>query len=206
MRSALKVLRLSFQDLWQELWTILIVHLLFLLGNILIISGPPAMVALFSYGNRIAHGETADERDFLNAIRKYWGPAWRWGFMNLLVIGLLAGDYYLTGKTANHSNTIYFIQSLYVTLLAGWLLLQIFALPFLLEQEQPSVFQAWRNAAVFVGRNLMFVFMLLLLLVLSLTVGMAVFMLSFAFGGAFIAFAGNRAVMEHIADRVVFRT
>jgi len=206
MRSALKVLRLSFQDTWQELWTILIVHLLFLLGNILIIPGPPAIVAMFFYGNRIAHGETADERDFLKAICKYWKPAWRWGFINLLMIGLLAGDYYLTGKMANHSNTIYFMQSLYVTLLAGWLLLQLFALPFLLEQEQPSVFQAWRNAAVFVGRNLMFVFMLLLLLTLSLTVGTVVFMLTFAFGGAFIAFASNRAVIEHIADREGFQT
>src|ERR1044071_3693815 len=118
MYSPLKVLRLSFQDTWQELWTILIVHLLFLFGNILIIPGPPAIVALFFYGNRIAHGETADEQDFLKALRKYWKPAWQWGFINLLVIGLLVGDYYLTGKLANLANMIYFIQGLYITLLA----------------------------------------------------------------------------------------
>ena len=200
MNTALKILGLSFKDTWQEFWTILIVHLLFLLGNILVIPGPPATLALFYYGNKIAHGETANERDFLNAIRNYWRPAWRWGFINLLVIGLLTGDTYLTGKLAGTSNTVHFVQGLYVTLLGGWLLLQLFTLPFLFEQKQPLVLQALRNAAVFIQRNLIFVLVLALLLVLSLTVGTLAFMLTFAFGGAFVAFAGNRAVLKDLAD------
>ena len=198
---ALKVLRLSFRDTWQEFWTILIVHLLFLLGNILIIPGPPATLALFFYGNRIAHGEIANERDFLHAMRTYWRPAWRWGLINLVVAGLLLGDYYLTGKLAGNSNIAYFIQGLYIVLLAGWLLLQLFALPFLFEQEQPSVLQALRNASVFIRRNLLFVLVLALLLGLSLVAGTLAFMLTFAFGGAFLAFAGNRAVLKDLPDR-----
>jgi hypothetical protein len=75
IRAALRTFGLAFRDVWQQLWTILIVHLIFLFGNLLIILGPPVTVALFFYGNRIAHGEMADERDFLHAIRNYWGPA-----------------------------------------------------------------------------------------------------------------------------------
>ncbi|RPJ26572.1 MAG: hypothetical protein EHM33_11140 [Chloroflexi bacterium] len=198
---ALKILGLSFRDTWQEFGTILIVHLLFLLGTVLIIPGPPATLALFFYGNKIARGETANERDFLHAIRAYWGPAWRWGFINLAVIGLLIGDYYLTGKLASNSNTVHFIQGLYIALLAGWLLLQIFTLPFLFEQEQPAVLQALRNAAVFIRSNLLFVLVLALLLGLSLAAGMLTFMLTFAFGGALVAFAGNRAVLKDLPDR-----
>jgi uncharacterized membrane protein YesL len=198
--TAFKILGLAFRDTWQELWTILIVHLLFLFGNLLIIPGPPATLALFFYGNRIAHGETANERDFLEAIRKYWSPAWRWGLINLLIIGLLTGDYYLIGNLTDNANMAALIQGLYVTLLLSWLLLQLFALPFLFEQKQPSVFQALRNAAVFIGRNLIFVLVLALLLGLSLTIGTLAFMLTFAFGGAFLAFAGNHAVLEHLAS------
>jgi uncharacterized membrane protein YesL len=201
MNSALKILGLSFRDVWQELWTILIVHILFLLGMILIIPAPPAMLALFSYGNRIAHGETANERDFLEAMRKYWKPAWRWGLMNLLTIGVLAGDYYLIGNMAGDSSRAYLIQGFYITLLAGWALLQLFALPFLFEQKQPSVLQAQRNAAVFIRRNLILVLVLTLLLVLSLTAGTLAFMLTFVFGGALLAFASNHAVLEHLAER-----
>jgi len=200
VKSALKILGLSFRDVWQELWTILIVHLLFLLGNILIIPGPPVTLALFFYGNRIAHGERANERDFLEAIRNYWKPAWRWGLINFLAIGFLTGDYYLIGNLAARSGSASFIQGMYITFLAGWLLLQLFTLPFLLEQDQPSVLLALRNAAVFIGRNLILVFVLALLLALSLTAGTLAFMLTFVFGGALIAFAGNHAVLEHLSN------
>ena len=60
--------------------------------------------------------------------------------------------------------------------------------------------QALRNAAVFIGRNLILVFVLAVLLAISLTAGTLAFMLTFVFGGALIAFAGNHAVLEHLAD------
>jgi uncharacterized membrane protein YesL len=200
MSSALKILGLSFRDVWQELWTILIVHILFLLGMILIVPGPPVMLALFSYGNKIAHGDPADERDFLKAIRQYWKPAWRWGLINLLTIGVLTTDYYLMGKMAVNSNQAHIVQGFYLALLAGWSLLQLFALPFLFEQKQPSVLRALRNGAVFIRRNLMVVLVLTFLMLLSLTAGALAFMLTFVFGGAWIAFASNHAVLEHLAD------
>src|SRR6185369_12962101 len=139
---AFKILRKAFSNVWQELWTILIVQLLFLLGHLLIIFGPPVTVAMFYYGNRIVHDEVATERDFLHAVRQYWKPAWRWGGLNFLVIGLLAGDHYLTGKWVSDSNLAYFLQGFYIVALSLWLLLQMFALPFLFEQERPSVVQA----------------------------------------------------------------
>lgn len=176
----------------------MIVHLLFLFGNILIIFGPPVTLALFFYGNRIAHGERADERDFLAAIRNYWSPAWRWGFINLLAVGILTGDYYLIGKLAGNSNHSYLIQGFYLMILAGWALLQLFSLPFLFEQKQPSVLRALRNGVVFIGQNFILVLVLALLLVLSLTVGTLTFMLTFVFGGALVAFAGNHAVVEQL--------
>lgn len=201
IRAALRTFGLAFRDVWQQLWTILIVHLIFLFGNLLIILGPPVTVALFFYGNRIAHGEMADERDFLHAIRSYWGPAWRWGFLNLAILGLLAGDYYLTGKLVNNTDTAHWFQGLYLTLLAGWLIIQIFALPFLFEQEEPSVSQALRNSLVFIRRNMICVIVLGALLALSLTLGVLAFMLTFVIGGALIAFAGNHAVLAQLENR-----
>jgi hypothetical protein len=197
---AFKVLSLAFRDTWQELWTILIVHLLFLVANLLVITGPPATLALFYYGNRIAHGEIATERDFLHAIRQYWGPAWRWGLLNLFMIGLLTGDYYLAGRLTESTQMAAFIQGLYVILLTGWLVLQLFTLPFLFEQKEPLVLQALRNAVVFIRRNLILVLVLGLLLALSLLAGTLAFMLTFVFGGAFMAFASNHAILQELAS------
>lgn len=198
---AVKVLGLALRDIWQELWTILIVNLLFLLATILIIPGPPATLALFYYGNRIAHGETATERDFLQALRTYWKPAWRWGMVNFLAIGILTLDYVLIERVVANTNTASFLQGLYLTLLTVWLLVQLFIPPFLLEQEQPRVSQALRNAVIFIHRNLLFVLVLAVLLVLSLAAGTLVFMLSLAFGGALVVFASNHAVLQDLPNR-----
>lgn len=201
LKMAVKVLGLAFRDIWQELWTILIVNLLFLLANILIVPGPPATLALFYYSNRIAHGETATERDFLQAIRSYWKPAWRWGLINFLVIGLLTGDYYLIERLIPDPDAAALIRGLYVTLMISWMLIQLFTPPFLFEQEQPSVRQALRNAVVFIRKNLLFSLALAILLALSLTVGILAFMLTLAFGGALVAFASNHAVLQELPDR-----
>ena len=201
VKMAVSVLGLAFRDLWQELWTILIVNLLFLFANILIIPGPPATLALFYYGNRIAHGETATERDFLQAIRSYWKPAWRWGLINLLVIGLLTGDYYLIERLIPNPDAAALTRGFYVTLMITWLLIQLFTPPFLFEQEKPSVRQALRNAVVFIRRNLLFSLALALLLALSLSLGILAFMLTLAFGGAFVAFASSHAVLQELPDR-----
>lgn len=200
INMAFKVLGAAFRDTWQELWTILIVQLLFLLAIVLVIPGPPAIIALFYYGNRVVHDESVNERDFLNAMRQYWGPAWRWGFMNILIIGLLTGDTYLVETLTDNTTLASFVQGLYLTLLASWLLLQLFALPFLFEQTEPRVMQALRNAVVFLKRNLVFAIVLGLLLSLSLIAGTLLFMLTFAFGGAFLAFAGNHAVLKDLAE------
>jgi hypothetical protein len=193
---AFRIMGMAFRDVWQELWTILIIQLLFLLGQFLIILGPPVTVALFFYGNRIAHDEIATERDFLKAILRYWKPAWRWGGLNLLVIGLLVVDYSLTGKWMGNADLASFMQGLYVALLVLWLLLQIFVLPFLFEQEQPSVIQALKNATLFLRRNLILVLVLSVLLAISLAVGTLAFMLTLVFGAALISFTGNHAVRE----------
>jgi hypothetical protein len=74
----------------------------------------------------------------------------------------------------------------------------MFALPFLFEQEQPSVVQALRNSTVFARRNWLLVIVLAFLLAISLAVGTLAFMLSFVFGAALIAFAGNHAVLEDV--------
>ena len=200
MRAALKTLGWSLRDVWKELWTILVVHLIFLFGNLSIVLGPPVTVAMFFYGNRIAHDEVVDERDFLQAIRDYWKPAWRWGFVNLSIIVLLAGDYYLTAKLLDDADVVYWVQGFYITLLIGWLVVQVFALPFLFEQERPLVTQALRNSVIFIRRNLIFVLMLALLLAFSLTLGVLTFMLTFVVGGALIAFASNHAVLDHLAN------
>lgn len=197
MKAALQIVGGAFQDLWVDLWTVLAANLFWLLANLLVISGPPATLALVYYGNRLAHGEAADLADLWQAFRRYWGPAWRWGVLNLAVAAFLAADIALTGQFPESAWKPYF-RGLYVALLAAWLAVQFFALPFLFEQERMSVRQALRNSAALIGKNPGFTLALLALVGLALAAGTVAFLLSAMFGAVFLACVGNRAVRDRL--------
>jgi hypothetical protein len=175
----------------------LVCDFIWLLSLVLIIPGPPATLALFTYANRQAHGETADLSDFWRAFRRSWGPGWRWGMVNFAVIFIFVGDIYLTGR-GNLTATTPFIQGFYFTCLGIWLLIQLYALPFLLEQEKPSLRTALRNAAVLFGRNISFSLFLGIILILLCVLGTVLFLVTLGFGGMFLAAAGNRAVLDKL--------
>jgi hypothetical protein len=192
------IVRQSLGDLWKDLWSTAVINLAWLICQALVIPGPPASLALFTYGNRLAHGEIAEVGDFWRALRRSWRPAWRWGLVNLALLFLLVGDVRLTGGMGQ-GPLARFGQSFYLAALGGWCLLQLYALPFLIEQEQASLRLALRNAALMTGRNPVFSFGLMLLLGLTLTIGTLFFLFSVAGGAAFLAIAGNRAVLNRMA-------
>ncbi|MGE5222093.1 MAG: DUF624 domain-containing protein [Omnitrophica WOR_2 bacterium] len=196
--NALGVMRQALKDAWSDLWTVLVCNLVWLLAQLLIIPGPPATLALFYYANQKAKGEPSDLSDFWYGFRHYWRPAWRWGLLNDALLIVLAGDYLLTGRLSQ-GMTAHLIQGFYLALLGVWLLIQLLTLPFLLEQETPSIRQALRNGAVMLGKNIGFSLLLGVLLTLILLAGIPLFMLSFAFGGMLLASAGNHAVLSRLA-------
>jgi uncharacterized membrane protein YesL len=192
------IVKQSLGDLWNDLWTTAVVNLAWLICQALVIPGPPATLALFYYGSRLAHGEIADIGDFWQALRRYWKPAWRWGLVNLALLFLLIGDVRLTGGMGQ-SPAARFGQSFYLAALGGWCLLQLYTLPFLIEQDDTSLRLALRNAALMIGRNPAFSFGLMLLLGLTLAAGTLFFLFSAAGGAVFLAIAGNRAVINRLA-------
>lgn len=196
MREAAGILRSSLKDVWDDLWTVLVCNLAWLLGQALIVTGPPLTLALFYYTNRLAHGEAVDLADFWHGFRSYWGVAWRWGAANLLVTGLLLGDFILTGRQGGEA--AHFFQGFYLALLAIWEIWQVYTLAFLVEQEAPSLRQALRNGAVLLGRSPGFSLWLVFSLAILLAAGVILFMLSFAFGGFILAAAGNYAVLSRL--------
>lgn len=197
MNTALRITGSALRDVWSDLWTVLVCDFLWLLSVVLVIPGPPATLALFAFANRLVKDEAVDLKDFWMALRRYWRPAWRWGWVNLFVLFFLIGDIYLTGR-GNPTPMSRFVQSFYLTAVLAWLLVQLYMLPFLLEEENSSVRQALRNGAVMLGRNPVYSVCLGVCLLLVFLLGFPVFLLSVGFGPMFLACAGNRAVLLEI--------
>lgn len=195
----LQVIQKALRDVWGDLFTTVVCNLLWLVSQVLILPGPPATLALFYAANRLANGEPFDLGDYLRAVRRYFGLGWRWGAANLLVLLILAGDFILTGRMSQ-SSSARFAQGLYLALLAGWALWQVFSLAFLFQQETLSLRQAWRNGVVLIGRNLVWSLGLALLVAAVLLVGAALFLLSGAAGGIFVALVGTHAVLDRLNE------
>ncbi len=197
MNDAWSVLRAALRDTWDDLWSTAVCNLLWLLLNLLFF-GPPATAALFFYANRLAHGESTGVRGFLRAVRRYFGVGWRWGLVNGVILFLLVGDVILTGRLSQSAGAR-LAQGFFLAALFAWLLLQLYVLPFLFEQETPSVRLALRNGAAMLGGNIFFSVALGVLLSGILLVGTFLFMLSLAAGGVFVALVGNHAVINRLA-------
>ncbi|RLC89490.1 MAG: hypothetical protein DRI77_15660 [Chloroflexi bacterium] len=197
MTEAGAVLRAALRDTWDDLFTTAVCNLLWLFFNLVLVTGPPATVALFYYANRLAHGEPTGVGDFLRAVRRYFGVGWRWGLVNGVLLFLLVGDVILTGQLSQSAGAR-LAQGFFLAGLLAWLLLQLYTLPFLFEQETPSVRLALRNGAAMLGNNLLFSVALGVWLGGILLLGTLLFMLSLAAGSVFLALVGNHAVLNRL--------
>lgn len=198
MSDAWHVVRAALRDTWSDLLTTAVVNLLWLVFTLVIVTAPPAALALFYVANRLARGDATDPRDFIQALGRYFGAGWRWGLIQTVVFFVLVGDVFLSGQLGGDSAIGRLAQGLYLVGLAFWLLLQLYTLAFLYEQETPSVRLALRNGAVMLGRNLIFSVTLGVLILLILTVGTIFFLLTLAAGGFFLALVGNHAVLNRL--------
>jgi hypothetical protein len=198
--EAWHVVRAALHDTWGDLFNTAVINLLWLVLTVPVVTAPPAAVALFTTGHRVAHGEPTDPRDFLVAFCHYFGLGWRWGALQAIVLFLLVGDVYLTGRLSPTPGG-WLAQGLYMTGLAFWLLLQVIALAFLFEQESPSLRSALRNGVVMIGNNLVFSAVLGLLILLLLGAGVLLFCITLAAGGVFLSLVGNHAVLNRLGAR-----
>lgn len=192
------IVRSALSDLVDDLFTTLVVNLLWLLLQLPLITAVPATLALYYVANRKAHGEVTDVGDFFFAFKHTFWTAWRWGLLNLLVVFFLLGDFVLTGRLSQ-SATARFIQGAYLLLLLVWLWLQFTLPPFLFEQETPSIRQALRNAAVLFGKNLTFSLAMMATTAVVFTLSTIFVLVIATAGGYLFTLIANHIVLDRLA-------
>ncbi|MEA4812296.1 MAG: hypothetical protein VB108_06975 [Anaerolineaceae bacterium] len=196
--KALLLAAQAVKAIWQDLWTMLAVNSLWVFSNLLVIPGPPATLALNAYANAIAAGEAVDHQDYWRYFIGSWKLGWRWGFCNLFILAILMGDHTLTSRAQDFPGKKILLGS-YLALGLLWLLIQFFALPFLYEQKEKSLKQAWANSLVLMAKNPFFVLTLFITLGFSLLLSSLMFGLSLFFGAVFCSLLANFAVKYRLS-------
>lgn len=206
MGEALRVIKYSLRDFWDEFVMLVVLNILWAVAvalpvlALLVLSGldqiwalvvslllfvplPIVSGALCFVTNQISRGKAASWGTFGKGIRRYWAKSLVVAVINLVVLVLLLTNlqFYglMEGAWTNFAVSIWLVLGLY------WLLVQVFWFPMILELENEKIFLALRNALAMVlvtpgfSITLGIALLVLGLLGVALTVPVILFMASF---------------------------
>jgi len=192
------VFRRALSSLWENIYLLVIANVLWIMLNVLVVTGPPATAGLFVFTRRLARGEDADLHDFFEGFQRYFGRSWLWAIVAGAGFFVLGGDVILTGNLSS-AGYIVFVQGFFLMLLFLWAFLLLYAFPLILEQEQPSLWLALRNALVMFAGNWSFSVALFGLALLTVLLSSLLLMPWAIVTVAFLALLGNCAVLNRLA-------
>lgn len=139
----LRVIGQSATDWWDDLVNLVVINLIWLACWFTIVLGPPATLGMYHIANRLAHGESLGPRGLLEGGRRYFWQSWLWMLLNLAVAAVVLLNFWFYGGI--DAAWAELLKAFFVLLGVGWLIVQFYALPFLVEQERKNVGLALRN-------------------------------------------------------------
>ncbi len=146
MGIAVRAFWAACKDYYEEMFRLVGANLLWLLLAVPIITLPPATAGMFCLTNRIAHHRSVELRLFFAGMKQYFFKSWLLALLNAAVLGLLYVNLRFYGQMlAGQWAAI--VQGLFLGLMVLWCLMQLYVFPMLLEQEEPRLLLALRNAA-----------------------------------------------------------
>lgn len=192
----LRVISQAATDWWDDLVNLIVINLIWLLCWMTIVLGPPATLGIYYVTNRLAHGEAVGPRGFVEGARRYFFHSWLWMLLNLAfgALAILNFGFYATLDALWAGP----LQIFFISLGIIWLVVQFYALPYLMEQERRNVGLALRNGLfnALAAPGYTLVVFSFALFVAVLCAGL-VFPLFFG-GPCLIACLGSRAVAERL--------
>jgi|SRR5688572_8082587 len=192
----LQVVGQAFRDWWDDWVNMVVLNLLWWLAWLTIVLGPPATFGLYYVINNLVHGKSLGPRGLLEGGRLYFLQSWVWLLLNLIVVLVIGINYfYYASLTTAWAN---FLQAAFLPLGLAWLIIQFYALPYFMEQEEKRVTLALRNGlfTALAAPSYTLVVVGAAVLVTGLSVGTVA--LLFLGGPCLIATLGSRAVVERL--------
>jgi uncharacterized membrane protein YesL len=197
----LQVIGQALRDWWDDWFNMALISLAWLLCWVTILLGPPATFGLYYVTNHLARGRSLGLRGLLEGGRRYFLKSWLWMLLNLVAAVVVVTNVWFYGQF--DADWAVIVQMFFSFLGLAWLIVQFYALPYLMEQEKEFLRLALRNGvftflatpgytAVVAG-------------LAALVVALSVILVAPLFLGspALIAALGNRAVRERVET---FRT
>ncbi len=181
---------------WDDWVNLVVINLVWALCCLTIVLGPPATFGLVYVVNRLIHGEALGLGGFWQGLRRYAWQSWLWALANLAVGGVVyANAVFYGGFDVGWARVL---EVVVLGVVAGWAAVQLYAVPFLIEQSQSRLVLAWRNGLFMLlaapGYSLVVIIAVALVAILSIGL-VAPLLLG---GPGLIAAIANQAVIERL--------
>jgi uncharacterized membrane protein YesL len=151
MTRAFSIIGRAFRLWWSDFMLLIFFNLLWLVFQIPIVTGPPATAAMYVIARRLADGEFIEPRHGLDALRRMWVPAWVWGVINLVIVGVLVGNFWLYQSATGWLWTG--LRLMWGIIALAWFAVNLFYWPFWLAQDQHSPQLTFHNSFLFLARQ-----------------------------------------------------
>ena len=194
--NAFSVFLSALTDWWRDWVNMAVLNLAWMLCWLTVILGPPATFAAYRVANDFTKGGSLYPRELLGMLRRYFLQSWAWFLLQLAVAAAVLVNLQFYGSLGSGLGSV--LQGATLVIVAAWLLLQLYALPYLMEQERPSLGQAYRNSLLTTLASPLYTFILAIItgLLLALCVRLP-FLLLFGVP-MLIAVTGSHAVLERL--------
>ena len=151
MNRAFSIIGKAFRLWWGEFMLLIFFNLLWLALQIPIVTGPPATAAMYIIARQVVDGEFIEPRHGLEALRRMFAQAWVWGAINLLIVGVVVGNFWFYQSA---TGWLWVGLRLWWGIIAlGWFAANLFYWPFWLAQEQHSLQLTFRNSFLFLAKR-----------------------------------------------------
>jgi uncharacterized membrane protein YesL len=200
MKHVFRVFWEALKEFWDELFLLMLMNVVTVLLVIPVVTFPPALAGLWGAANLVAKGRAIHWSDYFEGFRRYFWKAWGLALFNILVAVILFTNirfYTPANVPFDISPSVsQWIQAFFVGVALLWVIVQMYPLALLFEQEDQRLRVALRNAAVLLITNPGFTIVLLLLLLIVAAISTAIPLLWFVVTLALFAVVCNRAVLH----------
>jgi uncharacterized membrane protein YesL len=196
LSAAITVIIRSFSSWWYGWVNMLAINVVWLLCSLTLVLAAPATLGLFYAANEAAHGHGGSLSDFIEGFRAYFFRSLLWGILNVVVAALVG------------INLQFYTQFMEVWAAAGsmltlilsvlWIMVQIYALPYLIEQESKQLRVALRNGLFTLLASPLYTLVLAAYLVLLIALSLSLPVLFIVGVPPLIGLLANHAVLERL--------
>jgi hypothetical protein len=169
MIRALRTVGHAIKLWYDEVYFLAFVNMLWFLLQIPIVTGPAATATMYVIARKVVDGEDLELRSIISDLRRMFLPAFTWGILNLIVIGVVAVNFMVYQDQYGLLWGV--LRVAWSSILLVWIGANLFYWPFWLAQTDRRLITTFKNCVIFLFKNPVFCVSILVVCTAFVVVG-----------------------------------